>query len=75
MTKLLSFLFSVGLLASLLALLWLVDILRQRPDIPTQTTDDGSFVEIILQKKKHNHVDDFCLPCLDRQTKWNEPSA
>ena len=74
MTKLLSFLFSVGLLASLLALLWLVDILRQRPDIPTQTPDDGSFVEIIRQKK-HNHVDDFCLPCLDRQTKWNAPSA
>ncbi len=65
MTKLLSFLFSVGLVASLLALLWLVDILRQRPDIPTQIPE-GAFVEVILQKKKHNHIDDHCLPCLDR---------
>lgn len=65
MTKVLSFLFSVGLLSSLLALLWLVDILRQRPEIPSQTPD-GAFVQIILQKKKHNHVDDFCLPCLDK---------
>lgn len=74
MTKLLSFLVSVGLLASLLALLWLVDILRQRPDIPTQTPD-GAFVEIILQKKKHNPIDDHCLPCLDKYTNWQRPSA
>jgi hypothetical protein len=64
-TKLLSLLLAVGLVSSLLALLWLIDIVSQRPNIPTQTRD-GAFVEIILQRKKPNHIDDFCLPCFER---------
>jgi hypothetical protein len=50
--------FSVSLISGLVGLLWLTDIVSQTPDIPIQTPD-GTFLEIILQKKKHNHIDDF----------------
>ena len=75
MTKLLSFLFSVGLLLGLIASLWLVDTLRERPDIPSQIPA-GASDQIILPKKKHNPIDDHCLPCLDRlPSPWLGPSA
>jgi hypothetical protein len=56
----LSFLLSASLLFMLVCALWLVDVVRYKPDIPAQLPE-GNFIEIIVQKKKHNHVDDFIL--------------
>ncbi|MGI9068934.1 MAG: hypothetical protein ACR2HX_21340 [Pyrinomonadaceae bacterium] len=62
MRKLLSFAFSVCLVTGLALLLWMIDVVRRTPQIPPQIPD-GNYVEIMLHKKKHNHTDDFCVPC------------
>ncbi|HSS18532.1 MAG TPA: hypothetical protein VLL54_00400 [Pyrinomonadaceae bacterium] len=62
MRKLLSFVFSVALVFALMGLLWLIDIVRQNPEIPSPVIQE-SLVEVVRQPKKHNHVDDFCLNC------------
>jgi hypothetical protein len=42
----------------LVLLLWLVDVIRQAPEIPRQTPN-VSYFDIILHKKKHNPIDDL----------------
>jgi len=61
MRKALSFTFSACLVTGLVSFFWVVGIIGQRPEIPVQTPN-VNYVDIILQKKKHNPIDDFCLP-------------
>jgi hypothetical protein len=49
------------MMAGLLLLLWMIDVVRQSPQIPPQVPD-GNYVEIMLHKKKHDHIDDFGVP-------------
>ena len=49
------------MMAGLLLLLWMIDVVRQTPQIPPQIPD-GDYVEMMLHKKKHNHIDDFNVP-------------
>jgi len=50
------------MMVGLLLLLWMIDVVRRTPQIPEQIPD-GNFVEMMSPKKKHNHIDDFCVPC------------
>lgn len=49
-------------MTGLVLLLWTIDVVRQVPEIPPQTPE-VSYFEIISHKKRHNHVDDFCVTC------------
>jgi hypothetical protein len=60
MKKALPFAFSAGLVTGLIFFFWVVGVLGQRPQIPPQTPD-VSYVDIMLQRKKHNPIDDFYL--------------
>ena len=48
-------------MAGLLLLLWMIDVVRETPQIPSQIPD-GNYVGILLHQKKHNHIDDFYIP-------------
>lgn len=56
--KLLSFGFSVCFVTGLILSIWVLDVVRQSPDIPPQTPE-VSYFDIILHKKKHNPIDDL----------------
>ena len=59
--KLLSFVLSACMMSGLVLLLWTIDVVRQTPQIPSQVPD-VNYSGIKLPKKKHNHIDDFCIP-------------
>jgi hypothetical protein len=46
------------MMTGLLLLLWIIDVVRQAPQIPQQIPE-GNYVDIMLHKKRHNHIDDF----------------
>jgi hypothetical protein len=45
-------------MTALVLLLWMIDVIRQAPEIPAQTPN-MSYFEIILHKKKHNPINDL----------------
>jgi hypothetical protein len=62
MTRIQSFILAPILISIFVSGLFIIDVLRQRPDIPPQAPD-VSYEDIILGKKKRNSLDDFCVPC------------
>lgn len=64
MKKAISFAFSACLVAGLLFFFWVLIVIGQRPEIPAQTPN-VSYVDIILQRKKRNPIDDLYPVHLD----------
>ena len=61
MRHIVSLVFALCALTCVIVALWLIETVRAKPDIPSQTPE-VSYIQIVLHQKPKKPIDNFCVP-------------